>query len=850
MKNTIVAIVTVLVVGTATANDTHLFILSGQSNMARMKPERDFLPEVQRLLPDAEILHVKAAFSGKPIRNWLEEWDELARGKGLDPTAVRETDKVDGSPFYGRIMDAVKPHLAEPPASISFIWMQGESDAKNGAEVVYEESLRALVAKLRKDLAAPEMNVVVARISDFGEKNAKGKVFPGWAVIRKAQEKVVANDPRGALVNVDDCNGPRDGLHYPPEGYTLMGHRMAQQAVALIKGKTPAADKMPQDRPNILWITAEDMSANLGCYGDPDAITPALDRLAKRGVRYTNAFAGAPVCTPARNGLITGMHASSLGAQHLRDWVVLPDHIKCFSEFLRNAGYYCSNNFKEDYNFRTPESAWDDSSKTAHWRNRPEGKPFFSVFNIQGLEFSTHQSRTRYDSETLKKVNESLPPNKRHTPEGVTVWPFYPDTSAVRVNLAAYHTQITKLDTKVNDILRELIEDSLVEETIVFFFADHGMGLPRGKRWLHDGGLRVPLLLRFPAKYQHVAPGKPGSVEDRLVSFIDFGPTVLSLAGVDIPKHMQGKAFLGEGESPRRDWIHGVRGRVDEVTYCSRTLHDGRYQYIRNFYPHRPRMSYCAYSEKTPIRQELRRLDKEGALSGHTDWLMQRRTPVEELYDGESDPWQLNNLADDPKYADMLAGKRELLRETMMTFGDTGMHTEMQIHRRSRFHEISPFEMMAEMPDAEKNRILDLMFMGGAGQVGPARGALADPSASVRYWAAVNLAISGERAAPAEAELLTALDDEDGSVRVPAAESLCNIGLAERGMPALLAIVGEGGRNYDGSLACKALSARGMEKLRPWLPQIKERFETCQGMGSKTLGYLVSELESAESAHE
>ncbi len=228
------------------AAETHLFILSGQSNMARLKPERDFLPEAKALLPGAEVLYVKAAFSGKPIRNWLAEWDALADAKGLDAKAIRAEDKVKGTPYYDRIMTAVKPLLARKPASISFLWMQGESDAKRGTEGVYEEALKQLVAKLRKDLSAPKMNVVIARISDFGSKNTKGKIFDGWMVVRKAQEKVVANDPRAALVDVDDCNGPKDGLHYPPEGYTLMGQRMARQAVALIKGKTPAEDGRPE----------------------------------------------------------------------------------------------------------------------------------------------------------------------------------------------------------------------------------------------------------------------------------------------------------------------------------------------------------------------------------------------------------------------------------------------------------------------------------------------------------------------------------------------------------------------------------------------------------------------------
>ena len=229
----------------ASAEETHLFILSGQSNMARMKPEAGFLPEAQKLLPGAEVVHVKIASPGKPIRNWLAEWDELATEHCLDSTAIRAEDKRQAAPYYDAILAATRPLLKKRPASISFVWMQGESDAKHGAEVVYEEALKALIAKLRNDLNAPEMNVVIGRISDYGSQSPKGENWPGWKAIRKAQGTFVAEDDRAALVNTDDCNGPRNGLHYPPEGYELMGRRMARQAAALIKGEKPEPNGNP-----------------------------------------------------------------------------------------------------------------------------------------------------------------------------------------------------------------------------------------------------------------------------------------------------------------------------------------------------------------------------------------------------------------------------------------------------------------------------------------------------------------------------------------------------------------------------------------------------------------------------
>jgi uncharacterized sulfatase len=598
-----------------------------------------------------------------------------------------------------------------------------------------------------------------------------------------------------------------------------------------------ARESKERQRPNILWTSVEDMSLNLGCYGDPDAITPTLDQMAKDGICYTNSFASAPVCTPSRCSIITGMYASSLGAQHLRDSIAKPKHILCFTEYLRKAGYYCTNNSKQDYNFNAPPEAWDESSRNAHWRKGPKGKPFFSVFNF----VDTHQSRTRYNENDLKRINAKLPENKRHDPKKITVWPFYPDTHNVRVNIAAYHTQITIMDELVKGLLDQLDADGLAEDTIVFFFSDHGMGLPRGKRWLHDGGLRVPLLVRFPKKYEHLAPGKPGDTEDRLVNFVDYAPTMLSLLDIEIPKYMEGKAFLGEKKASKRKWILGIRDRVDEVVFCGRTIHDGRYQYIRTFKPHRPRMSYCAYSERTQIRQELRRLDAEGKLKGNEAWLMQRQTPAEEFYDTKNDPYQFNNLALEPKYAEQIKDMRTILRQRMSELYDASMHAEMEVLRQCRKHGITPHAMVRRVSQQECERILDLMFMVGTCKAEDVMWVLDDKNASVRYWGAVNLAAMAEAAAPAKAKLLKALQDESQSVRVPAAEALCNIGLEKKGMPVLIKIAGIPGKDYDSALAVSVLYAFG-DKVKPYIPDIKKVFEankSGKGMGMETLKYIL-----------
>ncbi|MCH5374871.1 MAG: sulfatase, partial [Planctomycetes bacterium] len=266
-----------------------------------------------------------------------------------------------------------------------------------------------------------------------------------------------------------------------------------------------AAPSSDGDRPNVLWITTEDLSPVLGCCGDEYAVTPNLDRFAQQGVRYTHAFAMASVCTPARSCLITGVYSSSLGTQHLRGEQPLASSVHCYPEFLRQAGYYCTNNVKEDYNFTTPKAAWDESSNKAHWRNRRPGQPFFAIFNLM----TTHQSRIRFSESDFAELTSRIEPGQRHDPALAPLPPYYPDTPVVRRDVARLYDLVTAMDLQVQDLLDQLQEDGLADDTIVFFYSDHGTGMPRHKRWLYDSGTRVPLIIRFPKKYQHLAPGGP-----------------------------------------------------------------------------------------------------------------------------------------------------------------------------------------------------------------------------------------------------------------------------------------------------------------------------------------------------
>ena len=525
-----------------------------------------------------------------------------------------------------------------------------------------------------------------------------------------------------------------------------------------------------EERPNILWITCEDISPQLGCYGDTYAITPNIVRLAKQGIRYTRAFSTASVCTPSRSCLITGMYASSLGTQHLRALqpVPLANEIHCFTEYLCEAGYYCSNNAKEDYNFVTPASAWHESSRQAHWRKRRPSQPFFSVFN----NGTTHQGQIRYSEEQFARITTQLPLHERHDPAQAPLPPYYPDTPVVRRNIAQLYTQITKMDKQVKDLLDQLEEDGLADDTIVFFYSDHGTGLPRHKRWIHDSGIRVPLIIRFPTKYQHLAPGKPGSAVDRLVSFVDFAPTVLSLVGLKIPPYMQGRAFLGEQATEPRQYVFAIRDRVDEVYEFSRAVRDKRYKYIRNYMPHRPRMQYSTYSESTPIRQELRRLAAEGKLQGITKWLVSPVKPPEELYDTQNDPYEVLNLADLPDHRKILERMRSVLRSWMIETRDTGLLPEAEMHLR--FSEQSPYEMARRTDIFPIQRILNAAELVGKepAEYPKLTALLVESDSAVRYWAATGLTALGPHARPAIEALIRALRDSAPNVRLAAAEAL------------------------------------------------------------------------------
>jgi len=451
----------------------------------------------------------------------------------------------------------------------------------------------------------------------------------------------------------------------------------------LVMTHVPPAVMAAPRLPNIVWITVEDMSLRLGCYGDATVPTPRIDRLAGQGVRYTRAFGTYGVCAPNRHTLILGMYPTSTGAMAMRTWkrtaaldqikdpelLAIPTYeatppavARCFTEYLRAAGYFCTNNKKTDYQFRDPITAWDQSGDSAHWRNRPhQDTPFFSVFNLT----VTHESGTF--RQRSPRITD---------PAQVTLPPYYPDVPALRSDLARHYDNIAVMDGQVGRVLDELQQDKLDESTIVFFFSDHGDGLPRMKRWVYDSGIHVPLIIRYPDQQQ------AGTTNGQLVSFVDFAPSLLALAGLPIPDHMQGRAFLGRNRPAPRKYIYAARDRMDPAPETIRAVRDKRFKYVRNYRPELPYIGFIPYRDRAAGMQELLKRIAANSL-GPDQWqLASRSKPLEELYDTEADPHEIHNLAADPRHFDKLSELREAHRAWTEETVDLGHMPESELIKR------------------------------------------------------------------------------------------------------------------------------------------------------------------------
>jgi arylsulfatase A-like enzyme len=540
----------------------------------------------------------------------------------------------------------------------------------------------------------------------------------------------------------------------------------------------------PDELPNILWITSEDNSAFLGAYGDDYADTPNLDRLADMGIVYENAYATTPVCAPSRFTLITGTYANRMGTENMRSVYPIPDNIRFYPAYLKDLGYHTTNNQKKDYNTIDQPEVWDESSGDAHYRDRSGEQHFFHIRNLT----TTHESRLHDPIDTLI-----------HDPDDATVPPYHPDNKTVRQDWAHYYDQMTLMDEQVGDILNELEESGDAENTIIFYYGDHGGALPGAKRFMNQRGLRVPLIVYFPPKYEHLAPKEKRT--GRLVSFVDFPATLLSLAGIEPPDFMDGEPFLGEYETEPRKYVHMYRGRMDERYDLVRAIRDQEFLYVRNYMPQRIYGQYLWYLWRAPTMQVWEQEYQAGTLNDIQSQFFEAK-PAEELYLISEDPWSVNNLANDPAYQEDLQRLREGNSEWIREIKDLGFIPEgilddvrgdWPLYNAVRDDNV-PVELIietAEMASYQpENNMEELVSR------------LNHANPSVRFWAAIGLAISGDMAGEFEAELLESRDDPSGVVKVAVAEAL----LAAGETSAAMGLIEETLADPDGHVKLRALN--------------------------------------------
>ncbi len=514
--------------------------------------------------------------------------------------------------------------------------------------------------------------------------------------------------------------------------------------------------------PNILWIVSEDNSPFIGAYGDEFATTPTLDSLAAVSVLYTNAFATTPVCAPSRSTLITGMYSSSLGTLPMRSPYQIPDYMRFFPNYLREAGYYTTNNSKKDYNTVDQPECWDESSKKATYLNRKEGQPFFHVQNI----FITHESQ----------IHDSIPWGElKHDPTKVPMPPYHPRTKDMEHDWAQYYDRVQQMDTQVAAILSQLKKSGQAENTIVFYYSDHGGVLGRSKRFMYESGLHIPLIINFPEKYKHLAPSAAGTKSDRLVNFVDFGPTVLSLAEVSVPDYMQGKAFLGSQEAAAKQYAHAYRGRMDERIDLVRGVRTKQYRYIRNYMPHKPNGQHLYYLWLARSMPSWEKAFKNGELDDVQSrfWLPR---PAEELYDIEKDPDNINNLAADPAFQSVLQELRIENTRWVKEMKDANFLPEPMTAEISETQPVFDYVRGKDFRIDFVIETADLASMRDPSALPELIKRLEDPNEAVRYWAATGCLILADQSQETKSALLKKTNDPSVSVRLAVAEALYKLG--------------------------------------------------------------------------
>ncbi|SHJ25946.1 sulfatase-like hydrolase/transferase [Wenxinia saemankumensis] len=548
------------------------------------------------------------------------------------------------------------------------------------------------------------------------------------------------------------------------------------------------------DLPNILWLVSEDCPPRLGAYGDPLARTPHLDRLAAEGVTWDAACSTSPVCAPSRFAILTGRHAESLPpAENMRADAHLPAGTVTYPQMMRDAGYYCTNNEKTDYNCDVdPAAIWDACGTDAHWKNRPQGAPFLAVFN----SMLTHESCV------------FRPQEGQVRPGDVTLPPHLPDTPGMRQSLARYYNRIAQVDAALGARLREMEEAGLAEDTIVLYHSDHASPLPRSKRFCYDDGVRVPLIVRVPERWRHLLPSAPGSHVGDPVSLVDILPTLAAIVGTPPPGGIHGQPFLGAGAAPRACAFSG-RGRMDERHDLTRTARGRRYRYIRNYAPHRPWGQHYAFAWLGAHYQDYEAAHLAGELEPAQGRFWGPK-PAEELYDMEADPDAVNDLAGDRGHADTLRRMRGALDGHMLATRDLGLVPEGS----------GASAEAADWPEARLKDLMDLAALAIRRDPEAAPDlvkALGSDCAARRYWAAQGLLILAIDGASLPADIEAALEAEtDPVVRIALAEAWGHAGEAEAAVRWLTGAAGASGNKIHTLLAIEALTSL------PLMPQVTQ----------------------------
>ncbi len=520
------------------------------------------------------------------------------------------------------------------------------------------------------------------------------------------------------------------------------------------------SNSRPLPPPNILWIVSEDNNPTLGCYGDELANTPHLDALAARGIRFTNAYSNAPVCAPSRSCLVTGNYATTYGTQHMRSTYKIPESVRFYPYYLRQAGYYTTNNSKKDYNTIDQPEVWNESSREAHYSRRAEDQPFFHVVNFM----TTHESRLHWDSIA-----------SRHDPNQVDVPPFQINSPEMRNDHAVLYDRMQDMDAQAGEVLRRLKEDGLAENTIVFYYSDHGGATGGTKRFLTQSGLHVPLIVYVPPRYRHLTDFEPGSVVEQPVTFVDLPATLLQLAGLELPEHMVGRSVLKKKKVEDPTYAFAFAGRMDERPNMVRSVTDGHYRFTRNYNPHLPYGQKLSYLWRAPGMRSWAEAYERGELDSVQRAFFEPR-PATELYDITRDPYQIHNLSGQAEYADIEKRLSRALIDWQLKTRDAGLIPELMLVKLDQIGLIYNYN---HSPDYALEEALELAHRAGARKpeyLPLFSRKLNSEDPVIRYWAAMGLRILGPEAAAAQTELAEFLPRARGATGIVIAETLYLLG--------------------------------------------------------------------------